>query len=283
MSQPAPSDSSEFTVITAVRGWRHLDLAGLWRAREVLQFLSWRDLKVRYKQTILGVAWALVQPIAMSLVFVYVLARYAQVPTGPWPYFLHVFTGMLPWTFFSTAISSAGNSVVASERVVTKVYFPRLCIPFAAVLAGLVDFVLGFFLLALLLIGFGVAPSWTIFMLPIIVGLLVLAAMGLGSLLAALMVAYRDIRFVMPFLIQLMLFATPSIYLQTQAPADSRGGLRLLDFHPLDGLISGFRASVLGGPFPWVGVLLGGSLSIALFYFGCLYFRRVEDDFADII
>jgi len=296
------------TVIEPQGGWGSLRLGELWQHRELLFFLIWRDVKVRYKQTLLGAAWAVIQPVMMMIVFTIFLGRMAHVSSGVWPYPLFVYAGLLPWTFFATAIASAAQSVVGSEQLITKVYFPRLTIPFAAVGAALVDFAIAFGVLLVLMAWYGVAPGVGLLALPLVVVLLALAALGVGSGLAALNVAYRDFRYVVPFLVQLWMFATPSIYLQpavaptapvvqSEASAASAatiptesddpqwsGATRwLLQLNPLTGLVSFFRAAALGGALPW-GSLGGSALLVGiLFALGCLYFRRTEGTFADII
>lgn len=275
-------DSGPVAVIRAGGGWRGLGLREVWDYREVLYFLAWRDVKVRYKQTLFGAAWALFQPILMTAVFAFVLRRYARVESPDTPYPLFVYTGMLAWIFFSTAITASGNSVVASERVVTKVWFPRLCIPFASVLACLVDLAIASSVLAVLMAVYGYAPSLSVLALPWILLVLILAAMGAGALLSALMVAYRDVRFVLPFLVQILMFATPSIYIDTRSPGPDRG-FGWLDLHPLHGLIDAFRSALLGGALDWPRLAVSSAIGLSVFLLGCLYFRRVEDAFADII
>lgn len=277
---------SPITTIDPPSGWQLINVRELWRYRELLYFLTWRDVKVRYKQTLLGATWAILQPVMMMVVFTIFFARLARVPAGNLPYPLFVFAGLLPWTFFSTAIASAGNSVVGSERLITKIYFPRLAVPFAAVGAAVVDFLFAMaVLLAMTLYyainGAPIHPGPALLLAPAIFALITLAAIGVGTLLAALNVAYRDFRYVIPFLIQLWMFATPTIYMQP-APADA--GLRAaILVNPLAVLIAAFRASVLGGPIPWGHVILSAAVCIALFLTGCLYFRKVEDNFADVI
>jgi lipopolysaccharide transport system permease protein len=313
------------TIIEPPGKWQFVDLGELWRFRELLGFLVWRDVKVRYKQTVLGAAWAVLQPLLTMIVFSIVFGRMAGVPSGGVPYPLFALAGLLPWTFFATAVANAGNSVVGSERLITKIYFPRLAVPFAAVGAAAVDFAVALGLLFALMVWYGVLPGPGLVLAPLIFALVLLAALGIGALLAALNVAYRDFRYVIPFLVQLWMFATPSVYMDVSAataplppathptpppstpmpaatdaarvrsqpaasvPASQRGGpgrglLRtLLALNPMDGLIGSFRAAVLGGAIPWRR--LGGSTAAVagLLVAGCLYFRRVEDSFADII
>src|SRR6266699_479109 len=203
------------TIIRPSTGWQLINVRELYRYRDLLFFLTWRDVKVRYKQTLLGAAWAILQPLMMMVVFTIFFGRMAKVSTGNLPYPIFAFAGLLPWTFFATAIANAGNSVVGSERLVTKIYFPRLAVPFAAVGAAIVDFCIAFAMLAMMMAyylmkGAPIHIGSALLMAPVIFALIVLAATGVGTLLAALNVAYRDFRYVIPFLVQLWLFATPT-------------------------------------------------------------------------
>jgi lipopolysaccharide transport system permease protein len=269
-------------VLEHTPGWRLVDLRELWRYRELLFFLTWRDVKVRYKQTILGAAWAVLQPLATMLVFSLCFGRIAANAASPVPYSLFVLAGLVPWMFFSNAIALAGQSVVGSQNLVTKVYFPRLIIPMGAVGAGLVDFIVAFGLLVAMTAWQGVAPGWSSSLVPLLTLGLVIAAMGVGALLSALTVAYRDFRHAIPFLVQFWMFATPSIYLQAGSGIDPRLSY-LLPLNPAYGLIANFRQSMLGGAIDWYSLVVSGSVGAILFLVGCLYFRRVERDFADII
>ncbi len=302
-------------VVTRIRpasGWQWINFAELWQYRELVYFLTWRDVKVRYKQTLLGAAWAILQPLLMMVIFTIFFGRLAGVPSGGFPYPLFAYAGLLPWTFFSTAIANAGNSVVGSERLVTKIYFPRLAIPFAAVGAAVADFVIAFGLLIAMMVYYRAAPGPGLLLVPAIFGAILLAGLGVGTLLAALNVAYRDFRYVIPFLVQIWMFATPSVYMEivvepaavasasvssattpAAAPAASspapakRSGSGLvraaLALNPMNGLISAFRASVLGGTIPWGKLAAAMTCAVLVFVGGCIYFRRVEDSFADII
>ncbi|WP_428939607.1 ABC transporter permease [Fontivita pretiosa] len=266
------------TVITPGGGWQALNLAELWRFRELLYFLIWRDVKVRYKQTVLGAAWALIQPAMMTFALWFGLGKMAKVPGADDPLF--IYSGILPWTFFATALASAGNSVVNSERLVTKVYFPRLAVPLAAVGAAVVDFMIASVLLVAMMLMRGVVPGVGLAVVPLVFVLLGVAAAGVGVLLSALMVAYRDFRYVVPFLVQFWLFATLTVYTPLSRLELSPW---ILSLNPMCGLIASFRAGLLNEPIPWA--LLGTSAAsfVLLFVIGCFYFRRVEDSFADIV
>jgi lipopolysaccharide transport system permease protein len=271
------------TVIRPPRGWRLINVRELWHARDLLYFLAWRDVKVRYKQAVLGAAWAVLQPALMMVVFTVFFSRLAGLPSGELPYEVFVLAGLLPWTFFATAVASAGNSVVGSERLITKVYFPRLAVPFAAAGAAVVDFVIALGLLAVLMACFGVPPAATALLAPVVFLFILLAALGFGTLLAALNVAYRDFRYVIPFLLQLWVLATPAVYMEL--PAELRAGWvgAAMALNPLTGLIDAFRACLVGGAIDWTLLGLSCVVVVVVFLAGCLYFRRVEDRFADII
>ena len=270
------------TSIRPAAGWQPVNVRELWQYRELLCFLVWRDVKVRYKQTLLGAAWAVLQPMMMMVVFTIFFGRMAGVSSGDLPYPIFCYLGLLPWTFFSTAVSNAGNSVVGSERLITKIYFPRLAVPFAAVGASVVDFLVAFTLLLAMMLWYGVHPGASSLLVPVIFLTIMLLAMGVGTLLAGLNVAYRDFRYVIPFLVQVWMFATPTIYMQ---PGKSAGGAlhAVLALNPMTGLIAAFRAACRGGPVPWAQFVLSAACAAIVFLLGCLHFRRMERSFADII
>jgi lipopolysaccharide transport system permease protein len=282
-AEPAPGGELPVTVIERRKGWQVVDLRELWRYRELLFFLAWRDVKVRYKQTVLGAAWALLQPFATMLVFALFLGRLGGVSSGIKNYSLFVFAGLIPWTFFQNAITSASSSVVSNQNLITKVYFPRLTIPMGAVGAGLVDFVITVVMLFLMMPFYGEYPGWSIVLAPLVVLLFVLAALGVGTMLSALTVAYRDFRYVVPFGVQLWMFATPCIYLEPAVAGIGPNGQALLPLNPVYGLTLNFRLSMLGLSPDWYSLAVSGAVSIGLLVLGCLYFRRVERGFADII
>ena len=280
-SSDAPMDLP-VTIIEAKPGWHFIDLGEIWRYRELLYFLTWRDIKVRYKQTVLGAAWAVLQPFATMVVFTLFLGQVAALQTGDIPYPLFVFAGLLTWTFFANAVSTAGQSIVGNQNLVTKVYFPRLIIPMSAVGVGLVDFLIAFAMLIVLMIYYGAAFSWSMVLTPVIFVLLAIAALGVGTLLAALTVAYRDFRYVVPFAVQLWMFATPCIYLPVESVLGARGQA-LLPFNPAYGLIYNFRQAMLGRPLDAYSLTISATVGVAMLIVGCMYFRRVERSFADII
>lgn len=285
----APAD--EAVVVRPPRAWEFVNVRELWRFRELVFFLTWRDVKVRYKQTVLGAAWAVLQPAMMMVVFTLFFNRMGGMSSGDVPYYLFVFAGLLPWTFFANAITQASQSVIGSQNLVTKVYFPRLAIPMGSVGAGLVDFVIAFTMLACI-IGYNILfpgqyhvspPGWGLLAVPPLLFVLALAALGMGALLAALTVAYRDFKYVAPFMVQLWMFATPSIYVESNASAPHGWWHALLPLNPAYGVILNFRRAVLGGDFDYGALAISAAVSVALLLVGCLYFRRVERHFADII
>lgn len=268
------------TVIEPGRSWVALDIRSLWSYRELLFFLTWRDVKVRYKQTALGVAWAVLQPLCTMLVFSLFFGRLAGVPSDGIPYPLFAFAGLLPWVFFSNAVTNSGNSLVGNANLITKVYFPRLLVPGAAVGAGLVDLLFGFILVALLMIFFGFGTSWSVLFLPLLVVLLMLLALGVGLWMSALNVKYRDIRYALPFLIQIWMFISPVIYPASFVPAKWRWVVWL---NPLAGIIEGFRAALFGRPLPWGLLGVATALTLLWLFYAAFTFRRMEKSFADIV
>jgi lipopolysaccharide transport system permease protein len=258
-------------------GW---GLRELWAYRELLWFLAWRDIQLRYRQTALGVAWALIQPLFTMLLFTLFFGTLAGMPSDGVPYPLFAYAGLLSWTFFANAVTASGNSLVGSSHLITKVYFPRLLVPTAAVVAGLVDLAVASVLFAGLALYYGVVPSWSILLLPVLVVLLVLLALAVGLWMAALNVRYRDVRHALPFLIQLWMFATPVIYPASLVPERWRW---LLALNPLTGLVEALRAVLFGRTPDWstLGVAVAITLGVLVLAVG--YFRRQERDFADVV
>lgn len=282
---PGSLESGQGKTLTRIRpprGWHLANLRELWRYRELVFILIWRDVKVRYRQTVLGIAWAVLQPVLMVAVFTIVFGRLAGLPSAGLPYPLFALTGVLPWMFFASAVTSAANSVVQSERLVSKIYFPRLAIPFAAVGVAAVDFAVASGVLAVLMAWYGVWPGPAIILLVPTAILIGTAGLAFGTGLAALNIRFRDVRFVVPFLVQFWMFATPSVYMQP--PADPSGPLAVLVWvNPMTGLVEAFRAACLGLPFPLIPFLVSGGVVLTLTVAATSYFRSVESDFADII
>ena len=267
-------------VLQPGKTWSTLDLKDLWAFRELLYFLTWRDVKVRYKQTELGVAWAILQPLLTMAIFTLFFGRLAGVPSDNVPYPIFAYAGLLPWTFFANALTNSGNSLVGSANLITKVYFPRMIIPGAAVAAGLVDFAISFIILVMLMIYYGIVPTLGILMLPALVLLTTLWALGMGMWLSGLNVKYRDVRFVLPFLIQLWMFVSPVIYPASFLPAKYRWFLSL---NPMTGIIEGFRSSLFGLKFNWTSLSVSTAITIVFLCYASYSFRRMEKSFADIV
>jgi lipopolysaccharide transport system permease protein len=269
--------------IESTKSWRALRLREFWEYRELLYFLTWRDVKVRYKQTLLGVVWVVLQPLVTMLIFTLLFGRLAGLGglTGGIPYPLFAFAGLLPWMFFANALSNSSNSLVTSTQLITKIYFPRAIIPAASVAASLVDFALSFLVLAVLLAYYHVGVTWNLLLLVPLVVLLVLLALGLGMLLSALNVKYRDVRHAVPFLVQIWMFASPVIYPPTLVPVRWRWVLAL---NPITGIIEGFRAALFGRTqIEWKLLAISVAITLAVFVFSIFAFKRMEKSFADVI
>ena len=274
-------DDRSLTVITPPHGWSSLGLGELWAYRELLYFLTWRDVKVRYKQTVLGASWAIIQPLSTMVVFSLFFGKLASIPSDGVPYPLFSFAALVPWTFFSNGLTQSANSVVLSQNLITKIYFPRLAIPLATVLSGLVDFVLAFLVLAGLMMYYGVVPGPRVLWLVPLVLLALATALGVGLWLAALNVQYRDVRYAVPFLTQLWLFATPVAYPSSLLDEPWR---TLYGINPMVGVVEGFRWALLGsGPSPGPMLLVSTLAALFVLVGGSLYFRRMERTFADVI
>ena len=261
--------------------WPAIGLRELWEYRELLYFLTWRDIKVRYKQTVLGAAWAVIQPLFMMLVFSLFFGKLAGVPSDGIPYPVFAFCGLLPWQLFANSLTQASNSLVGSQNLITKVYFPRLVVPISAVLGGVVDFAIAFVLLLAMMFYYGIVPGWQIVVLPGLVLLVVLASLGVGLWLSALNVQYRDVRYTISFLVQFWLFATPVAYPSSIVPEKWRV---LYALNPMVGVVDGFRWALLGKPeSPGVPLLISMIVVFLLLIGGLYYFRRMEQQFADIV
>lgn len=268
-------------VIRPTRGWTALGLGELWKYRELLYFLVWRDVKVRYKQTMLGAAWAVLQPLLTMMIFTLLFSKLAKVPSEGVPYPIFAYCALVPWTLFAFALAQSGNSLITSQNLVTKVYFSRLVIPIAPVLVGLVDFGIAFVLLLGMMAYYGVHPGIAIVTLPLFVLLAIATSLGVGLWLSALNVEYRDVRHTIPFLTQFWLFASPIAYPSSAVPAKWQV---LYGLNPIAGVVEGFRWALLGTHRSSVPMLLASSAMVALLIFsGLVYFRRVEKTFADVV
>jgi lipopolysaccharide transport system permease protein len=268
------------TLIGGARTRRGLDLGELWAYRELLYFLVWRDAKVRYRQTVLGAAWALVQPAMTMVVFDVVFGRLASMPSDGVSYRLFALTALVPWTYFATALGAGGQSLVGQQHLIAKVYFPRLLMPLAAVITPLIDFAIAFVFLVIMLLAGGVVPGMALLTLPLYIALTALTALAASVWTAALNVAYRDVRFVLPFAVQFWLFATPVAYPASLVPERWR---LLYGLNPMATVVEGFRAAVLGTPGPGGMVLPSLLVVTAMLVLGIAYFRRIEGSFADIV
>jgi len=276
------SDSSHTLVIEAGRTERHY-WKDLWRYRELFYFLAWRDILVRYKQTAIGVAWAVLRPLLTMIVFTVVFGKLAKLPSeGAAPYPIMVFAGMLPWQFFASGFSDAGNSVVGNAQMISKTYFPRLIVPSSALIVALVDFGISFGILGCLMIWYGYVPNVHIVILPVFVLIAFAAALGVGLWIAALNVKYRDFRYVIPFIVQFGLYISPVGFSSSIVPEKWR---LLYSLNPMVGVIDGFRWAILGGSttLDWAGFSLSIVLVVVLLITGVMYFRRTEKTFADVI
>ena len=274
------SGHEHLTVIEPRKGWHMLDLRELWAYRELLWVLTMRDIKVRYKQTVLGVAWAIIQPVTTMVIFSIIFGGLAKIPSEGHPYPVFVYTALLPWTFFANAIGTSGTSLVSSSHLVSKVYFPRLIIPLSSIGVGLIDLAIATVILLLLMLYFGVPFGPGLLMLPVLVLAVVFMALGVGTLLAALTVTYRDFRYVIPFMIQVWLYITPVVYPLSLIPESWRW---LVALNPMTGLVEAFRHAFLGDPFNVYTSVVSVLVAIAMFILGISYFSKVERRFADIV
>jgi len=268
-------------VIEPSRPFPRFDLRELWASRGLFRFLVWRDIKVRYAQTVLGAAWAVLQPVLTMAIFAIVFGRFAGLPSAGVPYSIFALAALVPWTYFATGITGASNSLTANTGLITKVYFPRLVVPFAVAAAGLLDFAIGFVFLALMMLAYGITPApEALVVVPAVLLAMLITVLGAGAWLAALNVQYRDVRFAVPFLVQVWMYVSPVIYPTSLVPERYR---LLYALNPMVGVIEGFRAALLGaGAVPWAEIGLSFAVGAMIFVTGTLYFRRAERVFADV-
>jgi lipopolysaccharide transport system permease protein len=260
--------------------WLNLRLREVWHYRELLCFLGWRDVKVRYKQTVLGAAWAIIQPLFTMVVFSLFFGKLAQVPSDGIPYPIFAYAALVPWTFFANVLTQSSNSVVTSANLIKKVYFPRLIIPISSIFSGLVDFLFAFVVLVGLMLYFGIMPTSNVIFLPLLVVLALITALGVGLWLAAVNVKYRDVRHAVPFIIQFWMFSTPVAYPSSLLPEPWR---TLYAINPMVGVVEGFRWALLdSNTAPGNMVLVSSLVSVLILVGGAIYFRRLEKNFADI-
>jgi lipopolysaccharide transport system permease protein len=274
-------DEVPVVLIQPRSGWLSFDLAALYRYRELLYFLTWRDVIVRYKQAAVGVAWAVLQPLLTMVVFTVIFGRFAKMPSDNLPYPIFAFTALLPWNYFAQAIGRSGTSLVSNANLVSKVYFPRLVIPISGAIAPLVDFVISFVILLGMMVWYGIAPTWGVLALPLFTLLAVVTAVAVSLYLAALNVKYRDVGHAIPFLVQFWMYASPVVYSVSIIPEKWR---LLYSLNPMVGVIEGFRWALLGKEQPDFAVMAMSIIVVAILLVGGLvYFKRTERVFADII
>lgn len=274
-------DAPQIVFIKPSKGWVALDLKSLWEYRELLYFLTWRDIKVRYKQTVLGAAWAILQPLVSMLIFSVFFGRLIKVPSDGIPYPLFAFAALVPWTFFANGLNLSSNSLISSANLLKKVYFPRLAIPLATVLAGVIDFILAFIVLLGMIVFYGVRPTVNIVWTPLLLLLALVTSLGVGLWLSALNVKYRDVRYIVPFLIQIWLFSTPVAYPSSLLSEPWR---TVYGLNPMVGVVEGFRWALLGAnTAPGLMVLASSAAALLILVTGALYFRYMERTFADVV
>jgi lipopolysaccharide transport system permease protein len=268
-------------VIEPSKALLHLDLPTIWQYRELLYFLIWRDVKVRYKQTVIGAGWAILQPLMSMMIFTVIFGHLAQIPSNGIPYPIFAYAALLPWNFFSQAVSRSGASLVGDANLISKVYFPRMIVPISAAAAPLVDFAIAFVMLLGMMVWFGIAPSWGVLALPLFLFLALATALAVGMWLSALNVRYRDVGHTIPFLMQCWMFASPVVYPVSLVPEKWR---LLYSLNPMVGVIEGCRWAILGQGSPDIGALLESAIIVmALLIGGVVYFRHMEQTFADVI
>lgn len=273
-------DHQHVTEIRPASRWGRLDLRELWAYRELLWAMMTRDVRVRYKQSVLGAGWAVLRPLLTMAIFSVVFGALAKMPSDGLPYPIFVFAGLLPWAFFSTAVSSCAGSLVGSSHLVSKVYFPRLIVPFSAIGAAMMDFMVSTVILLLMMLWYGIGWSWNLLAAPLLMAGIVLATLGVGTLLAALTVSYRDFTHITPFVVQVWMYLTPVIYPVSLLPRDWQW---LLYLNPMTALIEGFRSAFLGRPLEWQPIAASLLVCAAALVAGIAYFGKVERRFADVI
>ncbi len=277
----AGSDRPPLVRIRPSKGLVSIDFHELWSYRELLYFLAWRDIKIRYKQTVMGISWAVIQPFFSMVVFTIFFGKMAKMPSDGVPYPIFSYSALVPWTFFTSAVSFSANSLVSNAELLKKVYFPRLYIPVAPIIACLVDFVLAFLLLLGIMAYYDFPPTVNIVWLPFFILLAVLSAFGIGLLLAAMNVMFRDVKYIVPFLLQLWLFITPVVYPTSML---KEPWTLVYSLNPMVGVVDGFRWALLGsGPVPGINLFISCCVSVLLLLGGVVYFRRMEKSFADVV
>lgn len=281
MANVANKEALPFYRIEPSKGWVSLNLSELWEYRELLYFLTWRDIKVRYKQTVLGVLWAIIQPFFTMVIFSLFFGKLAKIPSDGIPYPIFAYAALVPWTFFANGLNQSSNSLVGGARLVQKVYFPRLVIPISSVMAGVVDFILAFSVLIIMMLFYGVMPTYNMIWLPFLLLLALVTALGVGFWLSAMNVQFRDVRHTVPFITQIWLFATPIAYPSSLL---SESWQLVYALNPMVGVVEGFRWALLGAETaPGLMMIVSTLLAGLIFISGLFYFRRMEKTFADVI
>lgn len=276
-----PDLSTEPRIIDAKTRWGLVDLRDLWYYRDLLYFLVWRDIKVRYAQSVLGVGWAVIQPVFLMIVFTLVFGRLARLDSDGAPYAIFSYVALVPWTYFSNALTDSTTSLVQNSALITKVYFPRIILPLSAILSKLIDFAIALILVIGLLVWYKTVPNVGVAVIPLLVLLMILTAAGLGIWLASLAIQYRDIKYALTFIIQMLMFASPVVYPLNMVPERYQF---LYSLNPMVGVIEGFRSAFLAtNPMPWNLIGSGFCVAIALLVAGTFYFRRNEESFADVV
>jgi len=273
-------DSATVTVIEPGRGWEFPDLKELKTYQDLFYFMVWRDIKVLYAQTILGFAWAIVNPLVQIVIFSVIFGRVAKIPTDGVPYVLFSTVAIIPWTYMSESMNMSSQSLVAGQNMLGKIYFPRIIYPLTPILAKLVDFAISLLLLAGVMIYYRVAPTWNLIYLPLMLILMAMVPAGVGMWLSALAIRYRDVKFAMPFIVRMLIYSAPILYAASSIPGQYRF---LYSMNPIVAVIEGFRACLLGTPMPWQYIAPGAAVATLLLLFGALYFRRMERVFVDVI
>ena len=276
-----PSRDSDFvTVIEPTGGWELPDLKELRAYQDLFYFMVWRDIKVLYAQTVLGFAWAIINPLVQIIIFSIIFGRVAKIPTDGIPYVLFSAVAIIPWTYMAESMSMSSQSLVAGQSMLGKVYFPRIIYPLTPILAKLVDFGISLLLLVSVMIYYQVTPTWNLVYLPLMIVLMMIVPAGIGLCLSALAIRYRDVKFAMPFVIRMLIYSAPILYSASSIPENYRF---LYSLNPIVSVIEGYRACLLGTPMPWQFILPGAAIATLLLLFGALYFRRMERVFVDVI
>jgi lipopolysaccharide transport system permease protein len=268
------------TVVKPSKGWQMVDIPELIRYKDLLYFLVIRGIKARYAQSVLGISWAIIQPLFTTLIFTVIFGNVAKISSDGVPYVVFSFAAMVPWTYFSSTLTESANSLVQNANMISKVYFPRLVLPLSAALSKLLDFIIGFAVLIGFLVYFGMVPTWELVFLPVLLLILLLTSLGLGMILSAMAVQFRDIKHAVPFLVQILMYAAPVVYATSSIPAQY---LPYYAINPMVGVIEGFRSTFLNTQaYPWHLIAPGAITAVVIFVFGMFYFRKMEKIFADV-